>query len=264
MPQGGDVQGSRSVFGCRGLLTLLAMVSGVSLARAEEPATPQVGVIVGATTDYVYRGVSLRDEKLTPLLYLNASYGSFYANALLIGTYLGEDALGRDIGHIEADATVGFAPTIGIVELNVGLKYTGYPDGRDLIAGTMQHAERDFIEPFVGAKINLGDRASVGGTAYWTPDYYNETGSVTTLEAQAALVLREFHGLQSKLTATVGTVHSERADVASPGHGYLYYNAGIEGQFEKLLFDLRYWNTDVGGVDGFEQRVALSVGVKLR
>lgn len=241
--------------------TLCACLPG---ARAEDAPKLDASATIAATSDYVYRGVSLRDEKPTPMLYLEARYGQFYATGLLIGTYLGTDALGRGLGHIEADATVGFAPTVGKVDFNFGVKYTGYPAGRDLVVGTLDRAERDFIEPFAGAKLNITDTLSIGATAYWTPDFYYETGQVTTIEGQGAIVLPAFASVQSRFTVTVGSVHSERPDVAAPGDGYVYYNAGIEGQIDQLLFDLRYWGTDVGGIDVFDQRLSLSVGVKLK
>lgn len=228
-----------------------------------EAAGPTFSVIAGATSDYVYRGVSLRDEKPTPLLYVAATYGNFYFNGFVIGTELGDDALGRGLGTIEADATAGVTHTIGQVDFNVGVKYTGYPNGRDLIADTLDEAERDFVEPFAGATVRLTEQASVGATVYWTPDYYYETGDVVTVEGQAAYVLPAMAGIQSKLTAVLGVVKSDQPDVVSPGDGYVYYNVGIEGQLERFMFDLRYWDTDVSGVDGFDQRFVVSIGFVL-
>lgn len=247
-------------------LALLVM-PGLSGARAEDaaaPAGPTFMAIAGATSDYVYRGVSLRDEQPTPLLYVSATYGQFYVNGFLIGTELGDDGLGRGLGTIEADATAGITHTIGQVDLNAGVKYTGYPNGRDLIEGTLEEAERDFVEPFIGATVRFTEQASLGATLYWTPDYYYESGEVVTVEGQAAYVLPEFAGVQSKLTAVLGLAESENPDVVSPGDGYLYWNAGIEGTLERIMFDLRYWDTDVSGVDGFEQRFVVSVGIILQ
>lgn len=220
--------------------------------------------IVGATSDYVYRGVSLRDEKPTPLLYVSATYGQFYVNGFLIGTELGDDALGRGLGTIEADATAGVTHTIGQVDLNAGVKYTGYPNGRDLIFDTLIEAERDFVEPFAGATVRFNEQASAGVTVYWTPDYYYETGEVVTVEGQANYVLPEVAGIESKLTAVLGYAKSDNPDVISPGDDYVYWNVGIEGTLERLMFDLRYWDTDVSDVDVYDQRFVVSVGVILQ
>ena len=216
---------------------------------------------VAVTSDYVYRGVSLRDEKPSPLVQVRATLGAFYADVLLIGTELGDDALGRSIGDIEADATFGFNTSFRNVDFDFGAKYTGYPNGRDLVVGTLAEAERDFIEPFARATVNLGEGYSLGAFLAWTPDFYYETGNVTTLEGQAAIPLPALGPVHSRLTSTVGRAWSENANVVSPGNGYLYYNLGIEGQIDRFIFDLRYWNTDVDKVDGYEQRFVLAVGM---
>lgn len=248
-------------------LAIVALPVCAGPARAgdsTESSGPTFSVIAGATSDYVYRGVSLRDEKPTPLLYVAATYGGFYFNGFVIGTELGDDALGRGLGTIEADATVGMTHTIGQVDFNAGVKYTGYPNGRDLIADSLDEAERDFVEPFAGATVRITEQASLGATVYWTPDYYYETGEVVTVEGQAAYVLPALAGIQSKLTAVLGVAKSDNPDVISPGDGYVYYNVGIEGQLERCMFDLRYWDTDVSGVDGFDQRFVVSIGFVLQ
>jgi hypothetical protein len=85
-----------------------------------------------------------------------------------------------------------------------------------------------------------------------------------TVEGQAAYVLPALAGIQSKLTAVLGVAKSDNPDVISPGDGYIYYNVGIEGQLERCMFDLRYWDTDVSGVDGFDQRFVVSIGFVLQ
>jgi hypothetical protein len=236
-----------------------------SSCAAENSASQhwQFTTIVAATSDYVYRGESLRNGKPTPFVYFAAKSGIIYFNGLLIGTDLGTDALGRSIGTREADATIGITPSLGKIDFNFGAKYTGYPNGRDIIIGTLQKAERDFIEPFAGATFNVTDKVSVGGTVYWTPNFYYETGDVVTLEAQAGIVLPPTGALHSKLTAYAGLVRSEYPDVVSPGNGYVYYNVGVEAQVDRMLFDVRYWDTDVDHFAIFDQRFVVSMGVSL-
>ena len=58
-------------------LAIVALPVCAGPARAgdsTESSGPTFSVIAGATSDYVYRGVSLRDEKPTPLLYVAATY----------------------------------------------------------------------------------------------------------------------------------------------------------------------------------------------
>jgi len=82
----------------------------------------QASLIAGVTTDYVYRGVSLSGERPTGLVMVDASYGIVYFSGLVVGNELGEDALGRSIGDVEADATIGITPSFGRVEFNLGAK----------------------------------------------------------------------------------------------------------------------------------------------
>jgi hypothetical protein len=238
-----------------------------SFARAEEPAStaaPSFMAIAGATSDYVYRGVSLRNERPTPLLFVAATFGNFYVNGFLIGTELGNDALGRGIGTIEADGTAGVTYTIGQLDLNTGARYTFYPNGRDLIINTLIEAERDIFEPFADATFRFTEQISAGTTVYWTPNFYYETGEVFTVEGHASYVLPTVAGIESKLTGVLGYAKSENPNVISPGDGYMYWNVGIEGVLERLTFDLRYWDTDVSNVDGYDQRFVVSVGVILQ
>lgn len=241
-----------------GAATLLA---GAATAESQ-PSTLSGSIIAGGTTDYVYRGASLNGEKPTAFVYGEASAGMLYVNGLLVGNDLGVDAVGRSIGNLEADLTLGIAPSIGNITFNLGGKYTGYPNGRDIIVGTMTPAERDFFEFFVGAKVNLNEFASVGAMGYSTPNFYYQTGKVRTLELQGAIALPSILNVESKLTSAVGFVHSDELDVVSPGHGYVYGNMGIEGFVDRIYFDLRYWSTDVRGLAAFEPRVALTVGIK--
>lgn len=254
----------RSFFLYSGLLSF-AVFCWPDSAKTDELAAPPklaVSAIVGATTDYVYRGVSLTGERPTPLLFVEASYGIAYFNGVLIGAELGDDALGRSIGNIEADATFGVAPSIAGVDFNLGFKYTGYPNGRDVVVGTLLRRERDFVEYFAGAKVKPIDGMTLGGTAFWTPDFYDQTDDVWTLEAQATLALPAVMGVHARLTSGLGRVKSAERDVVAPGRGYAYFNAGVEGQIDKLVFDLRYWDTDVQRIEAFDRRVVLSVGIK--
>lgn len=245
------------------VLTAHVAILSPSIAADTSATKLQWFAIVGATSDYVYRGVSLNDERPTAIGYFDVSYGMLYFNGQLIGTELGADALGRDIGKLEADATFGIRHSFGAAEVNVGAKYTGYPTGRDLIVGTLQSAERDFIEPFVSVTTSLSKELTLTSTLYWTPDYYYESGEVTTAEAQIAYQLPAIGELQPKFTAFGGLAHSANANIVCPGHEYLYWNAGIEARLNSFVFDIRYWDTDVKGLDGFESRVVFSAGVLL-
>lgn len=247
------------------ILSAAALIPAGSSAAGDAGSSGALSgsIIAGGVSDYVYRGASLSGQRPTAFLYGEASAGILYANGLLVGNDLGVDANNRSIGNLEADLTLGIAPTLGNVTFNFGGKYTGYPNGRDIIVGTLTPAERDFVELFAGAKVNISEVASVGVTGYLTPDFYYEKGKVRTLELQGALTLPEVFSVQSRLTSAAGVVRSDASDVVSPGHGYAYGNVGVEGFAGPIFFDLRYWTTNVHGLAVFEPRVALTVGVKL-
>lgn len=243
------------------LLTPAPHLAQALAGEAAAPASFTYMAMAGAMSDYVYRGISLRDEKPAPFLYLSASYGSFYINGFLVGVELGDDALGRGLGNIEVDVTAGATYTIGKADFDAGIRCSFYPNGRDLIVGTLQEAERDFVEPFIGATLRMTEEASLSASVSWTPDFYYETGEIITVEGQAAYVLPEISGIHSKLTAALGRAASENPDAVSPGDGYTYWNAGIEATVERLIFDLRYWDTDVKNADGYDQRFVVSVAI---
>lgn len=243
------------------LVALLSLLGSLQAARAEGDHPPLLTAILGATSDYVYRGVSQRDGEPTPLAYVSLRASSFYIDGFLIGVDLGDDALGRNIGTTESDLTVGFTPKLGNVEFNLGVKYTGYPNGHDVIAGSLDAAERDFIEPFAGATASLTNAFSLGATVFWTPNFYYEAGQVFTLEGKASLALPQIGLLSTKITAYAGRVHSDRDYVVSPGDGYSYCSIGLEGQIDRVVFDVRYWSTDVDQYKAFEDRLVISAGI---
>ena len=246
------------------LLGALILIDPVSCRAGSGSWAPDWNVTVAATSDYVFRGVSLRNGRPSPFLGLDASYGPLYFSGVAIGVDLGTDGLDRRLGTTELDATFAMRAALGLVELSGGAKYTGYPTGRDLVAGTLVRAERDFWEPFFGLETTVLEKLQIGGSVYWTPDFYNETGQVLTTEGRLSVVMPALGPLLWKAVATAGEVTSERSGAIAPAKRYRYFGAGVEGRVDQFLIAIKYWDTDVDGVDIFDRRVAVSVGVELK
>lgn len=242
-----------SVFAC-GHFTLALPSS------ADEAPTLKFSGILATTTDYVYRGVSQHDEKPSALAMGKASYSHFYFSVAAVGIDLGRDGLDRSIGSVELDLKVGMTPTLGPLELNLGVQAYTFPNGRDLKAGTLQRSERDFVELFLGASTSF-DAVTVGANVAWTPRFYQDAGQVWTLEGQAGLNLPPLGRLAGRLNGVVGIARSAQDDAVAPGHGYTYWSLGTELRIDRLLLDLRYWGTDVSNVDRYESRFVASTAL---
>ncbi|MEQ1711328.1 MAG: TorF family putative porin [Hyphomicrobium sp.] len=218
--------------------------------------------VVAMTSDYVYRGVSLRDEKPSALAMGNVSYGLFYLSAAAVGIDLGRDSLDRPIGNVEFDLKTGITPSFGPLDLNLGVQAYTFPHGRDVEAGTLLRSERDFVELFLRASTSF-DTVTVGANVAWTQQFYQDGGQVWTVESHAGLSLPTLGRLTGRLNGVLGIARSAQANVVAPGHGYTYWNLGTELRIDRLVLDFRYWGTDVTNVDGYESRFVASTALLL-
>lgn len=205
---------------------LLAMSAGaltapVALAEGEFSAN------VALTSDYVWRGVSQNNEN-------PAIQGGFdYANGLFYaGTWAANVAAD---GTMELDFYGGLAgETDGGLAWDVGVIGYFYPGSDDL----------DFAEVYAGLGYEFDGGVGVGGYVYIDPD--NES---TYLEGTAS------YGFSDELSADVSV-----GNYSFDGGGdYTNWSVGGTYSFDFFDVDLRYWDTDVDGIDIAEERVVLTV-----
>jgi uncharacterized protein (TIGR02001 family) len=212
-------------------LSLLAAVGALALATGAQAADRPMGLTfnVGASTDYVFRGISQTDED--PQIFGGADIsfaGMGYAGVWASNVDFGD---GTDA---EFDLYAGVKPTLGPVALDFGAIYYGYVD---------DNGDWDYWEFKAAGSLPLGPGA-VGAAVYYTPDatgvsktdgwYYEVNGSVTIPQTKFSL------------SGAVGrqTFDDDYVD-------YTTWNLGVGyAVTENLGLDLRYWDTSKEGTLG--------------
>ena len=172
---------------------------------------------------------------------IDLSYGILYAGVWASG--IDFDAIFND-ADLEVDWYGGIKPTWGPATFDFGVIYYTYP-GATYTTIPPFGFDLNYVELKAGVSGTIHKDLALGGTIYWSPDYFAETGSVWTFEGTAGLHLppgRRLHAehhRRGRLSDQLGRLlrHLERL------HDYWYYNAGLALAVEKLTFDFRYWGT---------------------
>ncbi|HKZ95920.1 MAG TPA: TorF family putative porin [Hyphomicrobiaceae bacterium] len=215
-----------------------ALADGMAAAEApaaEEGRKFEWSVTVSATSDYLFRGISTNCEDPAFQPSIDASYGILYAG--IWGSNVCDES-----NPAEVDLYAGIKPVLGPVTFDFGVIYYWYPNGDDTVAP----GELDYVELKAGASGEPVKNLSVGVTFYWTPDYFEETGDVWTVEGNAGYTLPEVGIFTPTISGVLGYVESEELDAVVTGvDNYTYWNVGLALEVEKFTFDFRYWDTDV-------------------
>ena len=211
-------------------LSLLAAVGSLALTGAAQAADRPLNLTfnVGASTDYVFRGVSQTNEDPqifggADISFAGIGYGGVWASNVDFGD--GTDA--------EIDVYAGVKPTLGIVTFDLGAIYYGYVnDGNDW----------DYFELKAAGSVPVGP-GTVGAAFYWTPNatgpskadgyYYEVNGAVTIPETKFSL-----SGAVGRQTYTKGDPD------------WTVWNVGVGyAVTDNLGLDFRYWGTDASRKD---------------
>lgn len=203
----------------------------------------KISVSAGATTDYVFRGVSQNVNDPSVNAALTISYKMFY-----IG--VSAEAVSPDVTcngcAMEADVIGGFKPSFNGWDFDFGFIYYGYPNQID-----NGNPAVDFFELKASVSRALFPKVlTLTGTVFWSPDYTNESGSTWTVEGTVALTPPCCGGFT--ISGTVGYLDTEDDELnfsVYSGIGtphYSYWNVGVFKTFlEHYTFDVRYWGTDI-------------------
>lgn len=199
---------------------------------------------IGATSDYVFRGISQRNEDPALQGGVDFTYGLFYA-----GIWSSMVDFGDSVGaEAELDFYAGIKPEWRGVSFDLGVIYYTYPGAND------GGAELDFVELKLGASTSPVENLTVGGTVYYSPEYTGETGEVWTFEASAAYQLPKLMMFTPSISALIGYEVGNASDGFVVDNlnddEYLYWNAGLSLEVGKLTLDFRYWDTDIGDSGG--------------
>lgn len=212
----------------------------------------------GITSDYVFRGFSQTREKWTAQGGLDLSYGILYAGFWASGLDFGDDVTngkgtftGKNIAYAEVDLYAGIKPVWGKATFDFGVIYYTYPGARDKTppAFTFADDELNYFEFKAGVSGTVWTGGSLGGTIYFSPEYTNATGRTVTLEGTFAQELPKLGSITPTFSVLVGHQIGDtdryRFFVGNGDDSYTYWNAGLTLAWEKLSFDIRYWDTNV-------------------
>ena len=84
----------------------------------------------------------------------------------------------------------GIKPTWGKATFDFGVIYYTYP-GSDSIPPLFAFPISNYVELKAGVSGDDREEPHAGGTIYWSPDYFAETGSVWTFEGAAGYTFHQ-------------------------------------------------------------------------
>jgi uncharacterized protein (TIGR02001 family) len=260
MPKGMDHIMTRriaSLFAATGaallLSTAIAQADGYEVAApaaADEGRKFTYSFNVGATSDYVFRGVSQSDNDPAIQGGVDFAYGILYAGvwASLV------DFADAPPADAEVDWYGGIKPTwnspLGTINMDFGVIYYSYPGANP---DSVLLPDLNYVELKAGYSWSaLHPSLVTGTTVFWSPDYVLETGSVWTIETMAAWTLPKLHIVTPVINGVLGWQKGDSNDgyfvnVNGTDDEYYYWNAGLNLAVENISFDFRYWDTNIGG-----------------
>jgi uncharacterized protein (TIGR02001 family) len=242
-----------------GLLSGAAMVflSGAALAAdlgggslkdiPEAKSDFGISVSGGATTDYVFRGVSQNDNDPSVNAALTLTYKMFY---------LGFSAEAVDKAacngcSMEADVVAGIKTSYRGIDFDFGVIYYGYTNQYSKDHPNYS-ADVNTLELKASASTKVLRDTTISGTVFYSPAYFGDSGSAWTVEGSVSQPL-PFLGLVA--SGAIGYVKSADDNSLFSGSfgddNYTYWNAGVSKTFkEHYTFDVRYWGTNIDGTPG--------------
>ena len=220
-----------------GLLAAAASVAFRGAAMAQDEGL-KLSYNVGVASDYIFRGVSNTNEDPQVFGGVDATYGIGY-----VGVWASNVDFGTSEPSAEIDIYAGVKPTIGDVNLDLGVIYYGYvkdeaPESNRTIAYPGQFG---YFEVKAAASKAFGP-ATVGVAGYYSPEFPADGGQAVYVELNGSMPAGE------KLTVSGAFGHQS---VDAKG-----YYAGIDGEYstwnlgvtaaitDNLSADIRYSDTN--------------------
>ncbi len=236
---------------CGAAAIALLAISGPAAADGYESAAPApadegrkftYSFNLGATSDYVFRGISQNDNDPTIQGGIDLGYGILYAGVWASG--INFDAILND-ADLEVDWYGGIKPTWGPATFDFGVIYYSYPAG-GYTTNPPFGLDLDYVELKAGVSGTIHTNLALGAIVYWSPDYFAETGNVWTFEGTAGYTFHQIGVFTPSITGLIGYQTGDDAyyQTWNGFDNYWYWNAGLALAVEKLTFDFRYWGTN--------------------
>jgi uncharacterized protein (TIGR02001 family) len=219
----------------RNLMIIGALMASVAPAAMAQEAVTITGNVALAT-DYAFRGISQTSQNPAIQGGFDAAFGS---SGVYAGVWGSNVAFG---GSLELDAYGGWKTTVGPVGLDLGVIGYFYPGASD------DAAELDYYEGYVKASFTPAAGFTLGGAAYYSPEFTAETGAATYLELNGAYTVSDVFSIS-------GAVGQQSIDDVNGPPGaevdddYTTYNVGATYTMMGLGWDFRYVGTSIGGGD---------------
>ena len=84
---------------------------------------------------------------------------------------------------------------------------------------------------------------TLGGTFYWSPDYFGQVGQTITVEGTASKPITKIQDVEISASGTIGHVSFANRS-ACVNVDYTYGNLGLTGTYKSISLDLRWWDSD--------------------
>lgn len=212
-------------------------------APAAAESWTATGYVQGAS-DYIFRGQS--QTRRDPAIQGGADigYGWFYAGTFISNVDFKNSAVFNDT-KAEFDLYAGIKPKVGDVTLDIGvITYNYYYNNSD-----PAYNDPNYQELKAGASITVLKDLALGGTFYWSPDYFGQAGQSITVEGTASKPITKIQGVELAASGTIGHIYFKDAFGANAvaNVDYTYGNLGVTATYKSVSFDARWWDTDISG-----------------
>ena len=153
-------------------LALVAAAASVAMSGAAMAQELKLSYNVGVASDYIFRGISNTDTHGQVFGGIDATYGIGYA-----GVWTSNVDFGTSNPDQEIDVYAGVKPTVGPVNLDLGVIYYGYvkdkaPESNRTIDYPGQYG---YIEVKAAASTAVGP-GTIGAAFYYSPEFPGDGG----------------------------------------------------------------------------------------
>jgi uncharacterized protein (TIGR02001 family) len=203
---------------------------------------------IAGTTNYVSRGITNSGNKPAIQGYIEPFWGPLYANV-----WSSNVGFGAGFSGAEIDTALGIRPEFGLLKLDLGYVHYFY---------IPESVSPDYGELYLKADYDFDKLFTLAGRLFFAPDF-NQSGKTATFVAGGVEV-----PLPHDFAVYGGIGYQFFEDPKA--FEQLTWTAGVSYSWKSLAFDLRYWDTDIGGracvarsgfADGCDTRVVFTVSL---
>ena len=216
---------------------LLALSGGAAFA-ADAPKTPDLVIAYnfGVATDYAFRGITQTGEQASAFAGVDLTYKTqFYAGLWTsnidftgFNTYVGPTQ--------EVDVYAGWKPTVGPVNLDLGVIYYGYVD-------QFKGEDADYTELYAKGSEAFGP-LTLGAAVYYSPNYGGPAKAGYYVEGNAAYTINP----KWAVSGAIGYQEENKGDtftaLTAQDFDYTTWTLGVTYTIsDHFSADLRYVDT---------------------